>query len=542
MCIRDRAGNGSGTVTAVGTDYIYLNNVTGTFQGGQTETVTGGTSNASASIDTLDTTANRYLVNGVEGQSLTLTDDNTYRFDTSDASVTGHPLALGNAIAGVLGRSFGTAGSTGSYFEIIVAPGVAALSLTSYLNCTVHGQGMIEPGILSFGTGAAGQSGSGMLANITVASGAVTGVTITQQGENAKVGDVLIVDASDLGSASGSGFQYTINSNNTGITSVTDISLSGSDYVIGEVLSVADADVGTGGGSGFQYTVSNVGFASSVSVTDPGAAYELADTLILGPLGGEGIAQGTGFSINLATLNPIKALELTQLGELNMGEGGGSQLNIKPTGDITATAWSINASGLANLNSVTTSANIAASGTLAVTSTSTFTGMATFDGGITVSGADSSIDRALVKLNDGSESAPSLTFSATGSNQTGLFKQAANKIGVSFSGTEGVRLDGTNYLDTKGLQIDATLGNTNPFLKVETTTPKLSIGAAATQIEINNATTISTAGTDIDVPLTFDTKGGGDFTFKGGANVDLIVDDGTSEVFKLETSTGTATF
>ena len=536
------AGSGSGTVTAVGTNYIYLNNVTGTFQGGQTETVTGGTSNASASIDTLDTTANRYLVNGVEGQSLTLTDDNTYRFDTSDSSVAGHPLALGNAIAGVLGRSFGTAGSTGSYFEIVVAPGVAALSLTSYLNCTVHGQGMIEPGILSFGTGTAGQSGSGMLANITVASGAVTGVTITQQGENAKVGDVLIVDASDLGSASGSGFQYTLNSNNTGITSVTDISLSGSDYVIGEVLSVADADVGTGGGSGFQYTISNVGFASSITVTDPGAAYELADTLILGPLGGEGITQGTGFSISLATLNPIKALELTQLGELNMGEGGGSQLNIKPTGDITATSWSINASGLANLNSVTTSGNISATGTLAVTSTSTFTGMATFNGGITVSGADSSIDRALIKLNDGSATAPSLTFSESGSNQTGFFKQAANKIGVTFGATEGIRLDGTNYFDTKGLQVDATLGTTNPFLKVETTTPKLSIGAAATQIEINNATTISTAGTDIDVPLTFDTKGGGNFTFKGGTNVDFIIDDGTTEVFKLETSTGTALF
>ena len=47
---------------------------------------------------------------------------------------------------------------------------------------------------------------------------------------------------------------------------------------------------------------------------------------------------------------------------------------------------------------------------------------------------------------------------------------------------------------------------------------------------------------DVDVPLTFDTKGGGDFTFKGGSDVDLIVDDGTTEVFKLETSTGTATF
>ena len=42
--------------------------------------------------------------------------------------------------------------------------------------------------------------------------------------------------------------------------------------------------------------------------------------------------------------------------------------------------------------------------------------------------------------------------------------------------------------------------------------------------------------------LTFDTKGGGDYTFKGGTNVDFIIDDGTTEVFKLETSTGTATF
>ena len=42
--------------------------------------------------------------------------------------------------------------------------------------------------------------------------------------------------------------------------------------------------------------------------------------------------------------------------------------------------------------------------------------------------------------------------------------------------------------------------------------------------------------------MTFDTKGGGDFTFKGGANVDFIVDNGTTEVFKLETQDGTATF
>ena len=66
------------------------------------------------------------------------------------------------------------------------------------------------------------------------------------------------------------------------IPSVTNISLTGTDYAIGEVLSVSDTDVGGGGGSGFQYTVSNVGFVSAVSVTEPGQAYELSDTLILG--------------------------------------------------------------------------------------------------------------------------------------------------------------------------------------------------------------------------------------------------------------------
>ena len=77
-----------------------------------------------------------------------------------------------------------------------------------------------------------------------------------------------------------SGFVYTIKSEQTGITTVTDISLAGEGYQIGDVLSVDDANVGGGGGSGFQYTVTNVGFASSSNSSTPGAAFETADTLI----------------------------------------------------------------------------------------------------------------------------------------------------------------------------------------------------------------------------------------------------------------------
>ena len=58
---------------------------------------------------------------------------------------------------------------------------------------------MIEPGILSFTSGAAGQSGDGMQANAVVSGGAVTSIEISAQGQNVKLNDVLIVDADDLG-------------------------------------------------------------------------------------------------------------------------------------------------------------------------------------------------------------------------------------------------------------------------------------------------------------------------------------------------------
>jgi hypothetical protein len=459
----------------------------------------------------------------------------------SDASAANHPLAIGTAVTGLNGRAYRTAGLAGAYFEIIVGPGVSAEGIDSYLNCTNHGQTMIEPGILSFTSGAAGQSGDGMQANAVVSGGAVTSIEITAQGQNAKLNDVLVVDADDLG-GTGSGFQYTIQSNNTGVTSVTNISLTGQDYQIGDVLSADDATLGGGGGSGFQYTVSNVGFIVAAIVSTGGQAYELADTLILGPVGGLGITQGTGLGLSIATLNPVKSLELTQAGNLTLGESGSDQVAIQPDGSFTASTWSVNSTGLITSTGLNSSGNVLVNGTFSAATTSTFTQLATFNGGISVDGADSTINRSLIKLVDGQESGPSLTFSNADSLQTGLFRQAANKIGVSFAGTEGIRLDGTNYIDTKGIQIDSTLGSTTPFFKVDSSASKLTLGTAQASLVINNSTTITAEGTDIDIPLTFDTKGGGDYTFKGGTNVDFIVDDGTTEVFKLETQSGTATF
>ena len=529
----------TGVVTVVTATYIYVSNLSGTFQDSQVDTITGGNSNTTATLDTFTATVNRYLINGVEGQSLTLVDDNTYRIDTSDASNNNHPIGIGQPVTGFAGRQYRTAGTAGSYYELIVGPSVSSLSTDSYLVCTVHGQGMSEPGTIAFTTGTAGQSGDQMAGTITVSGGQITAVVLSNQGTNYKLNDVLTIDDDDLGGGGGSGFQYTLSSNSTGITSVTNISLTGDNYQIGDVLSVDDATVGGGGGSGFQYTASNVGFATAAAVTVGGQAFELADTLILGPVGGAAATQGTNLTLSIATLNPVKALELTQAGNLTLGESGNAQLALQPDGSISATSWNVSASGAGVFVGLTSTAQANLQAGLAVTGTASVSGACTFTGGITVSGADSTIERGLIKLKDGTVAAPTLTFD--NSLTTGLFRSSGDVIGISTGGTETTNLKSTG-IDTTGLQVNSSLGSTTPFFKVDTATPKLILGAAATQLEISNTGGITTAGTDIDVPLVLDTKGGGDFTFKGGANVDFIVDDGTTEVFKLETSSGTATF
>ena len=223
-----------------------------------------------------------------------------------------------------------------------------------------------------------------------------------------------------------------------------------------------------------------------------------------------------------------------------LGESTSGQLTIQPDGVITAANYSVSGSGGFNVASITSSGAI--SGTTGTfSSTGSFAGLLTATGGISSTAAASTINDLTTTIADGAAATPSLAFNT--SNTTGLFHQETDVIGVSVAGTQIGNIGAAGPLFS-GLSIDAAVNPIGPdkFFTVETTTPKISIGATATKLEINNSATISTSGTDIDVPLTFDTKGGGDFTFKGGANVDFIVDNGTTEVFKLETQDGTATF
>ena len=90
---------------------------------------------------------NAYYVNGVERQTLTLIEGQTYRFDQSDSSNNGHPLrftadaaALTSAASSSLTQftdgvtAFGTPGTSGAYTEITVPLDSPSL----YYYCTNH--------------------------------------------------------------------------------------------------------------------------------------------------------------------------------------------------------------------------------------------------------------------------------------------------------------------------------------------------------------------------------------------------------------------
>jgi hypothetical protein len=84
--------------------------------------------------------SNAYVIDGVESPYLTLTPDTTYRFDQSDSSNSGHPLAFyyesdktTSYSTGV--TTNGTAGSAGAYTEI---KATASTPTVLFYQCTAH--------------------------------------------------------------------------------------------------------------------------------------------------------------------------------------------------------------------------------------------------------------------------------------------------------------------------------------------------------------------------------------------------------------------
>ena len=519
----------SGTVTSV-TDYVvrFASVTSGPFAEG--ESITNGSVVATTEASTAQTQETVYAIGGVEGAAITapLT-HNTYRFDISSSTVSSFTLGTGTASGSTFVSVLsGTAGSSGAWTDLVLKSTAPQGNRTFSYGTYPRSGNYITVGN---GTSSQGSFGDSATADVTVSGGAVTSFVLTAQGNDTKLNDVLTLSPSNIGS--GSGFLYTIGSNVTGVTTVSNISTSGGPYVVGDVLSAADSDLGGGGGSGFQFQVSKVGFIESTTVTDGGRGFDTTDTLeyVTPPT-----TTGTTYALSIATVTKT------------------TPVDIQSDGSITTTNWSIDKDGVfnnsasaisvgaINATTATISGATALQNTLSVTGIATLSsnlsvgGDATVTGNLTVNGTNNRVNNAIVDLQDGTASDPSLKFESSAT--TGIFHAAADRFGFTAGGTSRLEVGTTEIVTTNNIEVDSTLNSTDPFLLINSTAETIDIGAPATKLKISNNATIESAGTDANVNITISPKGTGNLILTGGTDQDFSITDGSSETFRVDTDSG----
>jgi len=160
---------------------------------------------------------NKYFIDGVQQDTLELFEGNTYRFDQSDSSNSGHPLRLSTTSNGIHAggteyttgvTTYGNAGDSGSYTEITVATDAPTL----YYYCNVH-------------SGMGGQANTPVVYRIQTTTGApvttVVGTTALGE-ETVTAGAGVAVTLAGLSISSGT-LAITANS----VLSLTGLSVTG---------------------------------------------------------------------------------------------------------------------------------------------------------------------------------------------------------------------------------------------------------------------------------------------------------------------------
>ena len=528
-----------------GSEFVYYDIATlanGPFQQGETVTFTSG---GSGTLDTAPIETYRYFIDtgsgAVEAPNLTMVRGNTYRFDMSDTSATNHPLSLdGTSLADTVNfgvRTYGTPGTAGSFVDFVIKQNATPSTNTVFYTCSQHGQSMSESAYIAITTGTAGVYGDGGQIDVTVgAGGGVTAVAFSTggQGTGWKAGDVVkVANPSLIGSTNN--FTFTINSNDTSISSLTDIVSSGSGYAVGNVLSCSDDDVGSGGGSGFQFTVTKVGYASSVVLSDGGNAFFTGQTVVFDTTNFAGLGDnGSNFALTAATIDTSEVTTIASSGALKSEEYNISASGILTLGSTGTTSTVSN--DAITTGTIATRGNITAQAAVSIGTTLGVSGVTTLTGNLAANGADNFVDNLKLKLQSGTAAAPS--FALASENTSGFYRSAANELSYSGAGVQKIKMSDTVLETANNLIVDSVLGAANPYFKVDPTAETTTIGTVQSGLQINNAAEITAAGIDANIPVTITPKGTGNLILKGGTDVQFEVNDGTTAQFTIDSITG----
>ena len=500
---------------------------------------------------------NVYTINGNTQQALTLTEGNTYRFDQSDSSNSGHPLTVGREDGGTLSTDIvaiqvGTPGNAGAFTDIIVRPGTAG-ETADYI-CTQHANMGASLTIVS---GSAGNYGDGLSLNVTVSGGVATAVLSNAQGQNYFAGDTVSALASDLGNT-GSGLVFTLSAQDNTLSSVTDISLTGGPYTVGDVLSVDVQNVG-GSGSGFQFTVNKVGFVTATSLVSGfgGFGYTVGQRLVpeVDP-----DTTGDKFLLDVATINSRDVYEISHDGSIiseNFNVAGSKTPNLEPGsvtigdgtpvitldaeyGDATfgrdlTVERNATIKGNISLGDDATADTITIAAAETVTGDRQQTGNFTIEGDITQTVGDVAMTNATIGLADGAVATPSLHFA--NASGTGFFAPANDEISLSVNTSEKLAITSTLTKFGGDFQVLPSVGSTAPTLAVDTAAGTLQVSTAASGLQISTAGVISGVGTDADVNIQLTPKGQGDVIVNGAQNRKFRINDGV-DVFSIDMDLG----
>ena len=503
---------------------------------------------------------NVYVIDGSTQAAITMVEGNTYRFDQSDSSNSGHPITMGREDGGTMNQDIvtvtnGTPGTAGAFTDVILRPGVAG-ETASYI-CSNHAN---MGASVTINSGSAGNYGTGLSLDVTVAGGVVTVVGSNNQGQNYQTGNTVTCLDSGLGGQGGSGFVGTLTSNTTVITAVENISLTGGPYNVGDVLSVDPNNVG-GSGSNFTYTVTKVGFVRDVDINEGGFGYNVTQALYPRVIGNDAGPSTTGssFALTVGAVTTKDRFEFTHDGAIisdgfriagtkdpTLSEGSltigktstvfqiaGDTGNVTSTGSITADG-DLTVKGNLTLGDESTD-TLSITGTQTVTGDTTQTGNLTLVGDLTQSVGDVTLTNTTASLADGTAAAPSLNFVTSAT--TGLFHKNPDEFGISIAGVEKA-VYGTSLNIANDFQVGDTTTTASPVLKVDVANATIITGTAAKGLRINNDASIEAIGTDADVDLLFKPKGNGGISFQGAQDRNFLIKYGPLNVLDVDMATG----